>query len=107
MSSGFVPPKIDGEFKRAIDDARKVTKEFIKSMSKLERILASQREDARHRFGGGVDSSGEVMWAKDSEAQAMMRWHQTLAELVPDQVVRLLKRWQKRAPFPRKDGKQK
>jgi len=102
--SGFVPPKIDGALKRTINEARNATKEFMKSMSKLDRMLTSQREDTMHRFGD-TDISGNVTWAKDSEAQAMMQWHQSLAELVPDQVVRLLKRWQKRAPFPREDGK--
>ncbi len=98
--SGFVPPKIDDDLQRVIDEARKVTEEFIKSMSKLERKLASLRMDCMHRFGD-TDSDGEMTWAKDSEAQAMMRWHQSMTELVPDQVVRLLKRWQKRAPFPK------
>jgi len=102
--SGFVPPKIDGALKRTIDEARNIAKEFMRSMSKLDRMLTSQREDAMDRFGD-TDADGEITWAKDSEAQAMMQWHKSLGELVPDQAVRLLKRWQKRAPFPQEDGK--
>ena len=102
--SGLNPPKIDGELKRAVDEARHATEEFLKSMSRVDRLLAHRRNDDMRRFGD-VDADGEVTWAKDSEAQTMKRWHENMEQLVPDQVIRLLKRWQKRAPFPTEDKK--